>query len=117
MKGLKDRKGRGAGKHQTHMDLDLIPNLKRACVCVCSWLCVSHAFWMSFLIWGQSSLQSGSTFSIYISGLSLICNPEGMGFLFSIGNTEDGQQSVRKNSKAFKRANKKKKRKTQNQIK
>lgn len=72
------------------------------CVCVRSWLCVSHAFWMSFLIWGQSSLQSGSTFSVYISGLSLTCNPEGMGFLFSIGNTEDSQQSEKKIQKLSK---------------
>lgn len=34
MKGLKDREGHRAATHQTHADLDLLLNLKRARLCI-----------------------------------------------------------------------------------
>lgn len=62
-------------------------------------------FFMSSLIWGQSSLQSGSRFSIYISGCPPSRNPDEIGFLiFSICNTEGGRQAVKNASHEEKRS-------------
>lgn len=89
---MKEREGCGTGQHQIYMDLDLVPNLKHA----------RFFFLMSFLIWGESSLQSGSRFSIYISGRPPSRNPGEIGFLFfSICNTEGGRQGVKNVQRAL----------------
>lgn len=83
---MKEREGCGAGQHQIYMDLDLVPNLKHARFL--------GFFFMSFLIWGQSSLQSGSRFSIYISDRPASRNPEEIGFLFFQSATPKGANRV-----------------------